>query len=644
MGRRKNRPFEDLTWSDLEAWAGERIVSRGRAYQRQGLVHDLAITGGGELLAWVEGTDTYATKVSIENGSISSACTCPYHLGCKHAVAVILEYLELIKGHRKVPQAGKDDLRIKQIKRVLNSKDGEMVESVDGVDLTDRVALIEDALSRKTKKELLGLIREIMEENPDLMDEIETRFGIKGEPDSALVKRIENEIINATSEPGWYDYRRGCGYRPDYSKVETGLKELLSRKQYDDIVRLGEKLFSLGKEQVEMSHDDGETAYDISVCMKVVFSALKKSSMPNPEKMEKAVDFLLRDEYELCYGLEEFWNQRFSKKDWSDLADRLIRRLKEFPDRGSLDFSSKFRRDRLTDEIINALENAGRQEEALELCRKEAEITDSYLRLVRHLRKAGLKEEAEKWIYRGITVTADSYPGIASSLKEELIDIRKKARDWLFIAAIIAEDFFREPSLFNYKKLKEASRKAKVWKTVREATLRFLETGKRPEKTGKEWPLPDTGLKMSVSRWKNKYPIHTLLIEIAIYEKRTDDILRWYDSYKNAESGWGRESLEDSVAEAIAREYPERALEIWRRVAEEKLSQTGVKFYTEGARYLRKIRGIMKSTGREEEWIAYIKKLKAANPRKRRLLEILDGLLDEPILKTRPQKGKRAMG
>lgn len=392
MGRGKNRSFEDLTWSDLEAWAGERIVSRGRGYQRQGLVRDLAITGEGELLAWVEGTDTYATKVSIENGSISSICTCPYHLGCKHAVAVILEYLNFIERHRKVPRARKDDLRIKQIKEVLTSRDDELIESGDGVDLTDRAALIEDALSRRTKKELLGLIREIVEGNPDLMDEIETHLGIKGEANFALVKRIEKEIINATSEPGWYDYRQGCGYRPDYSRVETGLKKLLSRKQYDDIIRLGEKLFYLGTEQVEISHDDGETAYDISVCMNVVFSALRKSSMPNPEKMEKAVDFILRDEYELCYGLEEFWNQRFSKKDWSDLADRLIRRLKEFPDTGSFDSSSKFRRDRLTDEIINALENAGRQE-ALEICRKEAEITESYLRLVRHLGKAGLNED-----------------------------------------------------------------------------------------------------------------------------------------------------------------------------------------------------------------------------------------------------------
>ena len=32
----------DLTWNDLEEWAGSKIVSRGKNYQRQGRVCDLA--------------------------------------------------------------------------------------------------------------------------------------------------------------------------------------------------------------------------------------------------------------------------------------------------------------------------------------------------------------------------------------------------------------------------------------------------------------------------------------------------------------------------------------------------------------------------------------------------------------------------
>jgi uncharacterized Zn finger protein len=33
-----------LSWDDLAEWAGSRSVGRGRTYQKQGPVHDLAIS------------------------------------------------------------------------------------------------------------------------------------------------------------------------------------------------------------------------------------------------------------------------------------------------------------------------------------------------------------------------------------------------------------------------------------------------------------------------------------------------------------------------------------------------------------------------------------------------------------------------
>ncbi len=41
MGKRENKDFLDITWLDLESWAGSKIVSRGRSYQRSEYVSDL---------------------------------------------------------------------------------------------------------------------------------------------------------------------------------------------------------------------------------------------------------------------------------------------------------------------------------------------------------------------------------------------------------------------------------------------------------------------------------------------------------------------------------------------------------------------------------------------------------------------------
>jgi len=65
--RKQADPFEALTWNDLTDWAGSKIVSRGKNYQRNGYVKDLARTTDGNLVAWVDGTERYATRVFFES-------------------------------------------------------------------------------------------------------------------------------------------------------------------------------------------------------------------------------------------------------------------------------------------------------------------------------------------------------------------------------------------------------------------------------------------------------------------------------------------------------------------------------------------------------------------------------------------------
>jgi len=106
-----------LTWDDLEEWAGSRSVSRGRSYQRQGRVRDLAISEDGCLLATVDGGDRYVVRVRLQENatkdhSVQSKCTCPVgHDGCKHAVAVVAGYLERLGRAESVPVAEVDDPR-----------------------------------------------------------------------------------------------------------------------------------------------------------------------------------------------------------------------------------------------------------------------------------------------------------------------------------------------------------------------------------------------------------------------------------------------------------------------------------------------------------------------------------------------------
>jgi len=120
--RKKTDLFEGLTWNDLTSWAGSKIVSRGKSYQRSGYVKELACAPDGSLIAWVDGTERYATQVFFEDDELESDCTCPYWDTCKHAVAVVVEYLENLIAEVTPKAYEKAAVYLRKVCRVLGKK------------------------------------------------------------------------------------------------------------------------------------------------------------------------------------------------------------------------------------------------------------------------------------------------------------------------------------------------------------------------------------------------------------------------------------------------------------------------------------------------------------------------------------------
>ena len=97
--------FERLTWDDLTTWAGSTSLSRGKSYKNQ--VQDLNLTKDGGIIAWVQGSELYATKVIIDSsGKLSASCSCPSHWNpCKHSVALVLAFLDALKSKTGCPRS-----------------------------------------------------------------------------------------------------------------------------------------------------------------------------------------------------------------------------------------------------------------------------------------------------------------------------------------------------------------------------------------------------------------------------------------------------------------------------------------------------------------------------------------------------------
>jgi uncharacterized Zn finger protein len=634
--RSKTDLFRELTWDDLREWAGNTIVSRGRSYQRNSQVEGLARTLSGGVIAWVHGAKRYTTWVDFEAGALTSACSCPYGATCKHAVAVVLEYLDHLKNDIEVPKLTGQDSRMALLEESLEEEawdeedEGGMRDAGQFAPRRPGKGAAESLrafLKQQTKAELMVLIEDLAGRHPVVHETLEDLHDLTRGTVKRIVTAVRREIHELSAEPGWRNHWSGEGSIPDYSRVRDRLEALLAEGHADEVVALGKELLEVGNSQAEMSHGEGETAAEISSCLDVVFRALPQSSLPPAEQILWAVDAQLEDERELCYGVKFFWEQKQTTEAWNVVAEKLLERLSHFQSaEGEDSFSWDYRRDRLSDWAVRALENAGRHEEIIPLCEREAEKTGSYMRLVNYLKEAKRWEDAERWIHKGIKATQSRWPGIASGLRNALREMREREGDWPRVAAFRAEDFFREPTLRTFQELQKAAKRAEVGPAVRAAAMHYLETGKLP-RTNPPWPLPETGVIETVEGPERKFPLTDTLIDIAIAEKRPDDVIRWYDKRKPKEIGWWERGFQDDrVAEAVADRYPDRALGIWKKLAENQIALTKPKAYGAAAGYLRKVHRVLKKLGREEEWQGYLAQLREANVRKRRLLEILDSL------------------
>jgi uncharacterized Zn finger protein len=632
MPKKKTRldRFSDLTWNDIEKWAGGKIVSRGKSYQRQGRVSDLAVTDDGSLIAWVDGTERYATRVVMDEAGLpDSTCTCPYELDCKHGVAVVIEYLKRVQNNRRVPKAKQDDDRLELLEdEEWDDEPNDDEKAMSGDIRQD----IDGFLKGKTKAQFIDLIHELAGQYPEMARDLSDRKQLISGNTKMLVTRLRREIRDIGNDPGWQNHWNGEGYTPDYSGIRKKLETLLKAGHTEEVLSLGRELVTTGTRQVEESHDEGETAMEIAACMPVIVGALDRSSLDAADKLIWALDAVLEDQFEVCEAFAEYLHRRHPKTAWHTLADRLLARLKGLKDaKGADDFSRNYERDRLSDWAIHALERTGRKDEIIPLCVAEAKRTGSYDRLVKRLVAARCYEDAERWIKEGIRDIGEKWPGIAAGLRNKLREIRMFEKNWPAVAAMQVEEFVRHPSRQAFTECKKACDKAKVWPNVRESLLRYLEKGELPWKQ-KGWSLPESGLDRPDADQRNRFPLGGDLIDIAILEKKPDKVLRWYDQRpKGGFGGYGVD--EDAVATAVQDHAPDRAVAMWKNKAEGLIAQVKPSAYQEAAKYLRKAAKVMRREKKLGEWESYLKALREQHIRKRRLIEILDGLDGKPIVK-----------
>ena len=604
--------------------------------------------------------------------------------GCKHAVAVVAEYLEALAGGREVPIAEDDDPRWEQIDSLAEGIDDDWDEddedSEDEVDggsrsrrpraaaslgrssrrgkaAVDWDEKIEREIRAKSPEELADLVCSLVRRFPELHQEFRERIALREGDVTRLVAEARAEIRRITSEPAWHNRWTGEGHSPDYSRIRHRFERLLELGHADEVVALGRDLIEQGLRQVGQSDDDGETGKELSGCLPIVFRAVGRSSLSGSERLLYAIDAHLADQYGIVEAASGVvLDAEYKTEDWSTAANALLARLKTMP-AGDPDstggFTRNYQRDQLTNWAAQALQEAGREAELQAVYESEARATGSYERLVKFLVEQGNASTMPgAWAREGIAAVSPTYAGIRANLLGTLGEISARRKQWEVVAAHAAFEFFRRPGRSGFDDLVKAARKAKVEEPVRAAALHFLETGARPYRvtapppsartsptvktsgrrgaTSKRatpasrdkeaeatprltidpaWPLPvpDYLIPHLAERGRNAQeprPHLDVLLDMAIADKRSDDVLRWYEKMPRM-YGY-RSQFADRVAEAVGDTHPERAIEIYRQALEAQLPHANPSAYETAVGYLRKMLPIYEKQNRKGEWSALI--------------------------------------
>lgn len=154
LDNKKADLFKELRWSDIQDWAGGKATSKGIKYQEEERVKEIKCTPEGSLVARVQGTMDYFTEVSLENGKLSSICTCPVGHDCKHGVAAVLEYLERVEQGEEIPVIAEEDPLITRARR------GYMEAEASGIHEAEKSSLrnLREYLRQLEKPELIEIL------------------------------------------------------------------------------------------------------------------------------------------------------------------------------------------------------------------------------------------------------------------------------------------------------------------------------------------------------------------------------------------------------------------------------------------------------------------------------------------------------
>ena len=580
--------FGQLTESDIHRWAGDASFARSRSYVRGAILHPRR--AGATLKAQCVGSAPqpyYVQATLSENGVASAACSCPVGDSgrCKHVAALLQTWL------------ADSDLFIE-------------VEDLDA------------ALERRSKAELIALLRRIMERYPDLEMLLELPLPHDKAGGPVDIARIQRQVAHAFG--GYDEYWGGTAVSViELDQLADLADEYAERGDWRNAVTIYEAVAQGVLEQYGTVHDEeGEVGAVVHRCVAGMGNALSAAA----DDVER--EAILHAIFEV-YA----WHVNVGGIGIGDTARRVLlhdptpaerQRLAQWVQAalpvGDDGFLS-WRKQEYGQLLIALVGDEADDETYLRICRDTHRLGDLVTRLLDRGRVAEAVAALPNTHVLELLQLADIFVrynqaehaerAVAQRAEHETdlrlpewLKERARTRGDLHGALTLADKlFWARPTLPGYTELKEFAEPLGLWEAARPTLIARLAR-------------------------QAQFP---LLTEIHLVENEIDQALQTVQQVgmHAVNSLWSvplypSESLRARVAQAAEVHQPQDAIALYLDMVDKLIAARGRDNYTVAAEYLVRVRALYQRLGEEEYWQLFIADLRDQHRRLRALWEELN--------------------
>lgn len=472
---------------------------------------------------------------------------------------------------------------------------------------TVTLADVEAYLARQSKTHLLELLLEQVKADERLRERLllkAARTAAKG-LDLAVYRKA---IFVAVAPDDYVSYREMWDYTSGIDEVVASIADLLAEGYAAEVIELAEYALKQVEEAMHSVDDSAGQMGGILHQLKELHHAACKRAKPEPEALaEKLFAWETESDGETFLSAAQAYAGVLGKPGlarYRALAEAAWARVPALAPGDKEDYSGK--RFRLSSLMEAWACEAGDLEALVAVKSRNLSLAYHFLQIAEVYRAARAYDQALAWAERGV----QAFPVKTDARLREFLaeEYHRRKRHEEALALIRAQFTEWDSYLQNYQQLKQHADRSETWPQWRERALAYVR--QRLTKIEKNPAANSWG-------WRSQ-PGYSELVRIFLWEKDAEA------AWRAAQAGGCTNELWLELAAAREKDQPEEALPIYQRQIEPLVNQKDNQAYAQAARYVGKVRELLRRLGRAAEFDAYLADLRKAHKPKRNFMALLD--------------------